>query len=235
MGTRRGIVAAVTPGEQYLRAFHAARPGVTSAALARGGSYEHLVAAVAGARRVLDLGCGDAHLLTQIPGAIGLDLAPSPHPRIVQGRAQELPFADRAFDAVVCHLAFMLFEELERVVAEVRRVCTGRFAALLGGGPTADGDDAFHRFLALARFEPRAFGDPRASTPSGWRELFGRPPERFDRIAIDLTGAFDDVWRFLGASYQLRDADATCSRLRAAFPRDPVPCRVVCWLATIRC
>jgi len=220
-------------GESYLRAFHAARPGVTSAALARGGTYDALAAAVAGARRVLDLGCGDAHLVSLIPGAIGLDLAPAADPRIVQGRAQQLPFAERSFDAVVCHLAFMLFDELDRVVAELRRV-TGRFAAILGGGPTADGDDAFHRFLALAELEPRALGDPRARTPAGWHALFGTPPERFERLVVDLAGPFDDVWRFLGASYQLRDPEATRERLRAAYPHDPVPCRVVCYLATVR-
>ena len=91
-----------------MRRFHEARPGLTSAALARTGSYERLWSRVHG-RRVLDLACGDHPM----PGAIGLDLVRE-RGVTVQGRAQELPFCDGAFDAIVCHLAFMLFDDLEK-------------------------------------------------------------------------------------------------------------------------
>ena len=239
--------------EAFLRRFHAARPGITSSALARPGraqSYDRLAAAVPRDARVLDLGCGDTHLLSKLgPRAIGLDLAPSrgtlAGAAIVGGRAQALPFADRAFDACVCHLAFMLFDDLERVVAELRRVVVpgGVFAAVLGGGPTAgidedDGDDAFHRFLAIAAPRGGGFGDRRARDEAGWRELFG--PEaapRFERFELDLSGPFAEVWRYLGASYQLAEGDAGAvrDRLQAAYAgRAVVPCRVVMWLATIR-
>jgi SAM-dependent methyltransferase len=230
--------------EAFLRRFHEARPGITSAAFARTGSYERLWSRVeaalaepsdgaatrAHAVRVLDLACGDHPM----PGAIGLDLVREGGVT-VQGRARELPFRDGAFDAVVCHLAFMLFDDLDRVVGEIRRVLKpgGAFHALLGGGPTADGADAFHAFVAML---PRgvALGDPRSRTEAGWRALFHRPVV-FERWPLDLTGSFEEVWQFLGASYQLRDADADAVRaaLRARFPDDPVPCTVATYYACV--
>ncbi len=148
-----------------------------------------------------------------------------------------MPFGDRAFDACVCHLAFMLFDDLDQVVTELRRVVVhgGRFAAVLGGGPTADdpGDDAFHRFLALAPLRGPALGDRRATSEAGWCALFGGAP-RFTRLEVDLTGTFDQVWQFLGASYQLADNDAPAVRARLAASYGPcarVPCRAVFWLA----
>lgn len=245
--------------EAWLRAFHARHPGITSRAFGRGGTYERLAArAHAAAHRlagnvsdvqaggitgggitragndvragdILDLACGNRPM----PGAVGLDV--SLHDlfgceRVVQGRAQELPFADGTFDVVVCHLAFMLFDDIEQVAAEILRVLRpgGQFIALLGGGPTADGDDAFHAF---ARLVPRsgAFGDKRASTEAGWRELFHREPV-FERWPVDLSGNFDDVWSFLSSSYQAIDVR---EQLRAQFPGERVPCTVVTYLATV--
>lgn len=157
----------------------------------------------------------------------------------MQGRAQELPFADATFAAATCHLAFMLFDDLEQVVAELRRVLVpgAPFLALLGGGPTGDGDDAFHAF---ARLLPpgRGFGDRRASTEAGWHELFIATGWRdlvFERWPIDLSGSFDEVWAFLGSSYQLRtgDSDRTREVLRAQFPGEHVPCTVACYFASV--
>lgn len=213
-----------------MRAFHEAHAGITARVYARGGSYARLAARVTG--RVLDLGCGDAAL----PGAIGLDLsraelARGTGPR-VQGRAQALPFADGSFDQVVSHLAFMLFDDLERVVAELHRVLVpgGTFHAVLGGGPTADGDDAFHRFLALARPRGPRLGDPRAATEAGWRAIFaGWTRAPWERWAIDLGGPFDEVYAFLASGYQAHD-DARAA-LRADFG-DTLPCTVALYYAT---
>ncbi len=229
--------------EALLRRFHAERPGITSEVFAGRGSYARLAAAVAGGDRVLDLGCGDDHLIALCgPRAVGIDLAPARRVgqrALVTGRAQALPFADRAFDACVSHLAFMLFDELDAVVRELRRVTVpgGRFAAVLGGGPTADGGagerDAFHAFLDVAALTRPRLGDRRASHEAGWRALFGGAP-RFERFVIDLSGPFDQVWRFLGASYQLTDAAAARAALAGQFAgRAVVPCRVVMWLATV--
>ena len=237
---RGRIVACVSEHERFLRAFHAAHPGITARAMERGGSYDRLAACATGS--VLDLACGDGPLLRRIPHAIGIDVSRAElgrAPRVVQGRAQQLPFADAAFETVLCHLAFMLFDDVPAVVRELHRVLVpgGRFVALLGGGPTATGDDAFHRFLAALRphiATPRRFGDPRAKSEAGWRALFaGWSEPRFERWELDLGGTFDEVWTFLGASYELPEGTPIRDELRAHYGDDHVPCRVVTWCASV--
>lgn len=235
--------------ERFLRAFHAAHPGVTSRAFGRGGSYQRLAARVPAGGRVLDLACGDGALVRLLgSSAIGVDLsgeelaAARPPTVVVQARAQALPFADRSFAAATCHLAFMLLDDLEQVVAELSRVLRpgAPFLALLGGGPVADGDDAFH---ALAAMLPAgtALGDRRASTEAGWRALFveghGWRDLSFERWELDLSGSFEQVWELLGASYQLAapgvERDDVRARVRARFAGPRVPCRVATYLATV--
>jgi SAM-dependent methyltransferase len=142
----------------------------------------------------------------------------------------------------------MLMEDAPAVVGELHRVLRpgGLFAAVLGGGPTAAGDDAFHRFLAIAgpRLRGPRFGDPRVRSEAGWLELFaGWDDLGWKRWEVDLGGTFDEVWRFLGASYQLSPADA--GEIRAALAaslaeaglsgeQGRVPCRIVTWLGMAR-
>lgn len=238
--------------EAFVREFHARHPGITGYALGRAGSYARMAARVQSDARVLDLACGDGTLLAHLgPHAVGIDLsreelAAARAPRIVQGRAQALPFADASFDTCTCHLAFMLFDDIERVVAELARVLVpgGVFLALLGGGPTADGDDAFHRFLSILGRSARAplrLGDPRARSEDGWRALFaGWGPIAFERCELDLGGSFDEVWAFVGASYEVPMAAAGGIRdeLRTATAgitdaTGRIPCTAVTWLARV--
>jgi SAM-dependent methyltransferase len=263
------LEAAAAAREAWLRRFHAVAPGITAAALARGGTYHRLAALVPAGARVLDLGAGDGYLceLLAARGArpFGVDFSHEELARLaaraggalcgVAARAQALPFADGAFDACVSHLAFMLMEDAPAVVGELARVLApgGWFAAVLGGGPVAEpvGEavagaspaDAFHRFLAIAgpRLRGPGLGDPRARSERGWRELLAGWEIAFERWEIDLAGTFDEVWRFLGASYQLprEDAAAVRAELCAAVADltdadGRVPCRMVTWLATAR-
>jgi SAM-dependent methyltransferase len=221
----------------FFRAFHAARPGATSRALARTGIYERFAARVPREGRILDLACGDRVLTRMLgTGAIGVDITIEDRPD-VQALAQALPFAEGAFDAVACSLAFMLFDDVERVVDELARVIRprGTFTALLGGGPTANGHDAFHAFASLLK-TGRAFGDRRAKSEEGWRTLFSPRDWRdvaFDRWEIDLSGTFDEVWSFLGASYSLVDVEAAREALRAQFPGERVPCAMACYVGSV--
>jgi len=245
-------LTASTPSS--LLAFHAAHPGITARALWRGGSYHRLAAHVPAGSRVLDLGCGDGalvELLTARGGvATGVDISPhelaaarvrDPRGTYVRARAQALPFVEAAFDHVVSHLAFTLMDDAAAIAGELARVLRpgGTFVALVGGGPVADGEDAFPRFLARAaavmRGAPR-FGDRQARSEAGWRALFaGWDVAPFERVELDLGGSFDEVWTFLGSSYELHGADAGAvaairEALRAELGEGRVPCRVVTWL-----
>ncbi len=234
--------------ETFLVEFHRRHPGITSRAFHRAGSYARLagvVSALAPSGRILDLACGDGTLLRCLAErAAGLDLSAAELSRcaglrVVRGRAQAMPFADHAFDVVACHLAFMLFDDVDRVVSELARVTApgGSFVALLGGGPVAlasdDPPDAFHQFLALARPRSMALGDARARSEAGWRALFPRwHVAPFERWELDLGGAFDDVWAFLSACYEPFDREPIERELRASHGSSTrVPCRAVTWLA----
>ena len=229
--------------EAFIRAFHAANAGAMSKAFVRGGSYQRLAALVRGRERVLDLGCGDGALLECIGRyAIGIDVSLDElrlsKSTVAQARAQQLPLADASIDACTCHLALMLFDQLDRVVAELTRVIApgGEFLAMLGGGPVADDRerDAFHEFVTM--LEPRQrLGDPRARSEPGWRALFDEAQwivSPFERWELELGGSFDDAWEFLATSYEL-----DCDRARSirdelhARVGDHARCRVAMFLA----
>ncbi|MEX3104349.1 MULTISPECIES: class I SAM-dependent methyltransferase [unclassified Streptomyces] len=215
--------------EAFLRGFHAGRPGVTGEAFARGrgpdgrSSYELLRDRVSGARRVLDLGCGDGVLLELLrdgsPGRrlAGMDLSPEAV-RLARargfdvevGRAQELPYADGEFDAVVSHMAFMLMADVETVAAEVARVLApgGVFACVLGGG--AVGGEAYERFVQVLRRLPAggipALGDRRVRDREGVEAVLcgaGFGEVTWESVAIDIGGSLAEVWESLAGVYDL--------------------------------
>ena len=194
-----------TAGEAFLRDFHAERPGVTGEAFGHGRaadgrtSYEVLRDAVAGCRRVLDLGCGDGVLLRLLAAAdggggadgrdggvlAGVDLSREAlalarrrpelaRTALVEGRAQQLPFPAAAFDACVSHMALMLMDDVEQVAAEAARVLApgGVFACAVGGG--AAGGEAYELFLRLARPVLAAVPEERRMPPLGDRRARSR-------------------------------------------------------------
>ena len=104
---------------------------------------EHL----AGARRVLDVGCGEGQVarLALAHGAeraVGIDptwsqlvvaAARGGGPAYARSGAADLPFPDGAFDAAVACLVFEHIHEVDAAIAEVARVLApgGRFVFLL--------------------------------------------------------------------------------------------------------
>jgi SAM-dependent methyltransferase len=96
--------------------------------------HAFVLARLAGARCVLDVGCGTGGMLALLPGArcAGVDLAPAAlaHARargltsLTRASACSLPFADGTFDAVLALdlLYHRDVEEEEEALAECRRV-----------------------------------------------------------------------------------------------------------------
>jgi SAM-dependent methyltransferase len=103
---------------------------------------EHL----AGATRVLDLGCGEGQVARRAAGlgaeVVGIDptaaqlataRARGGGPRYVRAGAEAMPLRDGSFDAVLSCLVFEHLDPFEPAVAEVARVLApgGRFALFL--------------------------------------------------------------------------------------------------------
>jgi SAM-dependent methyltransferase len=103
-------------------------------------------AELAGASRVLDIGCGDGQI-SRLAARLGADVVgvdPTWNcvrvahdrgggPCFVRAGAARLPFADASFDAVVACLVFEHIREVDAAIAEVARVLAsgGRFCFFL--------------------------------------------------------------------------------------------------------
>jgi SAM-dependent methyltransferase len=238
----------VKASDEFLIAFHRQHPGCTSEAYADGrvegggSSYDLLVDCLPGGSAaqtpVLDLGCGDGHLLQLLaargfdPSALsGVDMSPDElclararpalaRARLHLARGDALPLADGSVRGVLSHLAFMLMSDAEAVVGEVVRVLQpgGVFATVVGGGPKVG--DAFELFLDLlmprllaAGSSMPKLGDPRCRKEEGLGELLGAAagfvgPPRIDDFKVDLSGRTDRVWRTLSTLYNLHDLPA---------------------------
>jgi SAM-dependent methyltransferase len=149
------------------------RPGRTVATLgafrdARGRSSYEVLADEIGSlprdARLLDLACGDGHLLSVLAARgferlAGVDRSPE-ELAAARGRlgpdvalhcqdAGALPLANGSIDAVLCHMALMLFEPVESVLAEVARVLRpgGAFVAIINRRHSDPAFDAFSREL----------------------------------------------------------------------------------------
>lgn len=103
-------------------------------------------AELAGARRVLDVGCGDGQV-SRLASRLGCDTVVGVDPTwnqvkvaaqrrgasFARAGAARLPFADASFDAVVACLVFEHIRDVDDAIAEVARVLTpgGRFCFFL--------------------------------------------------------------------------------------------------------
>ncbi|WP_412544073.1 class I SAM-dependent methyltransferase [Longispora sp. K20-0274] len=244
---------AAVAAEDFLRTHHDGRPGRQSeggeALLTADGrsSYRILADRVAGARRVLDLGCADGRLLELLAEAgaealAGIDLSEGElafarrRPALAGadlrcGRAQRLPFGDGAFDAVVSHMALMLMADVEHVAAEAARVLApGGVLAVAVGGGAVEGQ-ARELFLTLARPYFRAtsapaptprLGDRRTRSRDGLDEILtphGFAPVTWETVTVDPRGTPERVWDVMAFTvYDMADLGAEqTAELRTRF------------------
>ncbi|WP_338872285.1 class I SAM-dependent methyltransferase [Myxococcus stipitatus] len=244
-----------SPAEAYLRDYHRRLPGVTardfgSTPVWRDGevhpsSYALLEAEVPRGEApqvVLDLACGDGHLLEMLarrgqPGLTLMGIDMSEHElaaaqerlkgaaTLTLGRAQALPFPDASVDLVLSHLAFMLMDDVETVLSELHRVLkpAGRVSMVIGGGSIRSA--AFDQYLRLLRpllaslpNPPRPLGDPRVRTEEGLTELFGDfSALHIQNLDVQCDGPPEHVWSSLTRTY---DGDRLSAPARDALKVD---------------
>jgi ubiquinone/menaquinone biosynthesis C-methylase UbiE len=215
------------PSEVWLRDWHDRRSGATSRAFLRAkpSSYEWIAAHALPGDRVLDLACGDGALLELlrkrgIEHVAGIDLSEGelalarkrlgPDVPLVQGRAQELPFADGSYDRVTCHLALMLMRPVDEVLREVWRALRpgGSFVAIVGSGQSLDGGPNAWTMLAerlrLEAFSGPSIGDRRCYNEEGLRTLLSDFGEmQIERFVVDLSGTPDDIAALVHETYDM--------------------------------
>jgi SAM-dependent methyltransferase len=184
--------------EAFLVDFHDRLPGGSSAAFGAlavqdeaGRTFEssyHALAsrlAAAPAGPVLDLACGDGHLLALLAGSgrarIGIDMSTGElraararlgaDVPLHQARAQALPLANASLAAVTCHMALMLMAEAPQVLAEISRALQpgGHLLAVVPAAPVGAAD----RCPAVAAFHAALDAQPRQA---GWQGV------RFDVV-----------------------------------------------------
>jgi SAM-dependent methyltransferase len=197
------------PAEQYDRFMGRYTP-MLAAALAD-------AAGVAPGMRVLDVGCGPGGLTRELAARVGaanaaaVDPAPqfvaacqerNPGADVRVGSAEELPWADGAFDAALSSLVIGFMRDADRGVREMARVTRpgGAVAACMWDLATGGMTMLRTFWTAVGRVQPGARGEqPRAGTAEGDIE------QRFRRAGLedvvggsllakaDYTG-FDDFW-----------------------------------------
>ncbi|WP_375754731.1 class I SAM-dependent methyltransferase [Corallococcus exercitus] len=249
-----------SPSEAYLLDFHARLAGVTSRWFAHAPVQSEETEAASGAAApsayalleavvppdarpltVLDLACGDGHLLELLarrkqPGLSLLGLDMSAHEldvararlngaaTLIQGRAQSLPFGDASVDVVLSHLALMLMDDVETVLAELRRVLKpgGRVSVVVGGDLVPG--QALEVFAGLmksaAAVPPTRLGDARVRSVDGLRTLFaeGFGDVTVRSLSVQGDGSPHEVWESLLTTYDAdRLSPAAQASLKASF------------------
>lgn len=252
----------LTAAETYLQDFHQRQVGVTSAAFAHlparsastsyASSYAVLTDRVPIGNTpltVLDLACGDGHLLgllatRQQTGLqlLGVDMSEAElaaaraalpaSVRLLLGRGQALDLPSASVDYLVSHMALMLMDDIEQVVREMRRVLrpAGQFAAIVGRTfLLGEVNDVFMRVfkpIASDALPPLRFGDRRAGSEAGWRELLdaGFADLAFEDIDVPWSPTPGELWAALLDTYDIdRLDDDARRRLRGAFMEAAAP------------
>ena len=154
-------------------------------------------AALGDARTVLNVGAGtgsyepeDRYVLAVEPSAVMRAQRPAGAAPAVNATAQQLPFDDRSFDAVMAVLTVHQWNDLPRGLAELRRVARGPVVVL-----TFDGD-AFDRFW-LTDYVPELVTHERNRFPSIGtlvEHLGGSTAVKSIPIPHDCTDGFNEAF-----------------------------------------
>jgi SAM-dependent methyltransferase len=132
--------------------------------------------ALGDARTVLNVGAGtgsyeptDREVVALEPSPVMIAQRPAGAARAVRGRAEELPFEDGSFDAVMAVLSDHHWSDRRRGLTELRRVARDRIV-LFSANP-----GEFDLFWLTSEYLPDAFEliPPRYRTPGAWEQELG--------------------------------------------------------------
>lgn len=236
---RKGILPSEEDWERHLIEAHAQQPRMTPEAFAgfrtEGSlnSYEILanhLPAPPQDRVVVDLACGDGHLIPYLlarlgPNAriVGVDMSgeglavarsnvDDPRVGFTLARAQSLPLTDASVDHILCHMAFMLMSPIEPVVSEIARVLKpgGQLVAVIGGGTSTGLYKEIQRLTSLfvhshlPRYGEARTGSKSVSKEAGLNALFAEGfefPVRLSEFQLRYHVAPDGIWEYLKNMY----------------------------------
>lgn len=233
-------MSGLSASEQYLQNFHDRVAGATTSAFANlpavtsareyASSYDVLASIVyesTSPKTVLDVACGDGHLLgllahSALPLRLmgldmskgELDLARATLPgdvSLFRARAQDMPFDTGSVDIVVSHMALMLMDDIEGVLANIRRVLApgGTLAAVVGRTfLLGDANEVLRNvFKPIARedLSPLAFGDARTRTVDGWAALLNADFNdlQFEDVNVPWKPTPHALWNALVETYDI--------------------------------
>lgn len=205
----------------YLRTFHAERAGITEDLLRRcvdgAGSdpYQWLLQPMATGVHVVDVGCGSGPVGELCTEWVGVDLSRAElvagrrrgRTRVVEGRAEALPFASAAVPQAVAAMSLMVVEDPAAALREVARILrpAGRLVLLLPDRGPLSGRDRVRYGILLSLLGQRAAPFPQ---PDLTERLPGLLATAGFRIAGDDRRRFAcpmatraDAHRFLDSLY----------------------------------
>jgi ubiquinone/menaquinone biosynthesis C-methylase UbiE len=208
----------VSDSESYIQKFHEKHPSCTPLAFASGStdeginSYQFLVDVIKTHEKkisVLDLACGDGALSKVLLNKFGtgleltgIDISRSElqvakknfsnYPvKLIEANAKNIPLPSNSQDYILCHMAFMLMDEIDQVVSEIYRCLKpgGTFSAIVGG--KSEKSKQFEKFLNLLSSALKDenknwlsdLGDPRTRKEDGLRSLFNS--DYFEDVEIE--------------------------------------------------
>jgi SAM-dependent methyltransferase len=153
-----------------------------------GPDLDLIVEWAAGARTALDVATGGGHVARRLREAgvrvVTSDPAPGMQPDVVN-RAEDLPFADDAFDVVACRVAAHHFEDVAKAMREMARVSRERVLVV----------DNLH--LSEAAEEAERTRDPshvRNYSEQEWRGLFEDAGLRVEHVEFFETPIELEPW-----------------------------------------